>query len=1096
MATYLQGVTDYIPEYQPFQPDFNFFASALQTKQNRYDKNWSQLNKVYGKFVNAPLTHRQSISNRDQYLKGAVKNIQKISGLDLSLEQNVQQAMQVFTPFYNDKNLLYDMHFTEQANSSRSLGQSYQNCTGKDCEGLYWLQGIQAIDYKVKEFGESNYDEIFNIAAPKYVPFAQGFKEAGQLVKDLGIDIETTSFQNGNIVTYRNGEVAKIPIYQALLSGLGNDPRYKDMYKTQAYVDRMGFVEQQVAAGVSKEEAQQTFANNTVAMYSAMITDEAEKAKTQQSSLDAMAIRAKNIIDSIGMELDEGDPLVQTANTIAREQQMAQQIYTDADAFVKSLEVVQGGDGANTNPSGIQSSATPSSNAKLSIAEAIRAQALMINDFTAYANDLSTRNAKIKQQRDPLAIQQSANEASRRRMLEKLYLEGKISFDSNGNPFPLTNGTVGGSSNGFEPATPPEGSAGQSSEITKDTEAKLTEEQRAELELKKEAAEGDVQAFQEIQASKLKDQDATAANKSISFFRTLLEKAKEGDAYARNQLLGLIDTYRNTNSTTKKIVESFLQDWRIDWGPDRNAERTNFIFDVFFNDHGSGLNDEKLNFLNSASQILASAIKTGNKNLINYLQNGMLNPNLRGNEVVPEWVNTAYNSSNLGQTLRDAADNAAYNNLIIEQQNAVGAVALDNYKNSATSANDKASLYIIKNVIGDYKKTGNPMPYRSEEELANAIYSSLLPKIKFSWDKGTKVSIDGSVASGYKRRIETPIGDIKYFDTDELKVRSSKMLSRDISTLRQFAKEQAEAFYGQYVKSYSQAQKIANNENTAEGLMGQGSYTFGPSGKATKLNIDPAKGGTLQSNTVFYNMISPAFMGNVASAYNYSFSGNETLNKVTSPKTWAPKLLDVLARDLNNSKSKSTFSVTPLPIVNGTPELKGYQVASVSESTLTKFADSQGIDTKSEDWKLFKTQMMSEKGLTAYGNPNQLSFQPINYLYEAPKSLALFNKKQQYILMGDDLRQKVTITYDPATKMVSSVFKGQVFNENTRRYESFEQLYGKLPITELTNSESTSTKDIDVVKWKSYIGRFEEVMKKFVAANNANVVSPKTTDDL
>ena len=222
MATYLQGVTDYIPEYQPFQPDFNFFASALQTKQNRYDKNWSKLNRVYGKFVNAPLTHSQSIANRDQYLKNAVKNIQKISGLDLSLEQNVQQAMQVFTPFYNDKNLLYDMYFTEEANSSRSLGQSYENCTGKDCEGLYWLQGIQAIDYKVKEFAQSNYDEIFNIAAPKYVPFAQGFKDATQLVKDLGIDIETTSFQNGKIVTYRNGEIAKIPIYQALMSGLGN----------------------------------------------------------------------------------------------------------------------------------------------------------------------------------------------------------------------------------------------------------------------------------------------------------------------------------------------------------------------------------------------------------------------------------------------------------------------------------------------------------------------------------------------------------------------------------------------------------------------------------------------------------------------------------------------------------------------------------------------------------------------------------------------------------------------------------------------------------------------------------------------------------
>ena len=37
MSTYLQGVTDYIPQFQPFQPDLNFYANALQTKQNQYD---------------------------------------------------------------------------------------------------------------------------------------------------------------------------------------------------------------------------------------------------------------------------------------------------------------------------------------------------------------------------------------------------------------------------------------------------------------------------------------------------------------------------------------------------------------------------------------------------------------------------------------------------------------------------------------------------------------------------------------------------------------------------------------------------------------------------------------------------------------------------------------------------------------------------------------------------------------------------------------------------------------------------------------------------------------------------------------------------
>ena len=39
MATYLQGVQDYIPQIQPAQPDFNFYNTVLQTKQNQYDTN-------------------------------------------------------------------------------------------------------------------------------------------------------------------------------------------------------------------------------------------------------------------------------------------------------------------------------------------------------------------------------------------------------------------------------------------------------------------------------------------------------------------------------------------------------------------------------------------------------------------------------------------------------------------------------------------------------------------------------------------------------------------------------------------------------------------------------------------------------------------------------------------------------------------------------------------------------------------------------------------------------------------------------------------------------------------------------------------------
>ena len=37
MATYIQGLTDYIPQIQPFQPDLNFYGNVMQAKQTKYD---------------------------------------------------------------------------------------------------------------------------------------------------------------------------------------------------------------------------------------------------------------------------------------------------------------------------------------------------------------------------------------------------------------------------------------------------------------------------------------------------------------------------------------------------------------------------------------------------------------------------------------------------------------------------------------------------------------------------------------------------------------------------------------------------------------------------------------------------------------------------------------------------------------------------------------------------------------------------------------------------------------------------------------------------------------------------------------------------
>ena len=132
MATYLQGVTDYIPQLQPFQPDLNLYANVLQTKQTQYDTAYKSLNKVYGQYFYADLTRNGNIERKDEILKNIDFNIKRISSLDLSLDQNVSQATQVFKPFYEDKHLMKDMAWTKNYNNQKGRAEGLKNSFEED----------------------------------------------------------------------------------------------------------------------------------------------------------------------------------------------------------------------------------------------------------------------------------------------------------------------------------------------------------------------------------------------------------------------------------------------------------------------------------------------------------------------------------------------------------------------------------------------------------------------------------------------------------------------------------------------------------------------------------------------------------------------------------------------------------------------------------------------------------------------------------------------------------------------------------------------------------------------------------------------------
>lgn len=243
MSTYLQGVQDYIPQIQPYQPDLNFYSNLLQTKQTQYDTNWKALNKMYSQYYNAELTRADTAEKKDQFIKQATFNLQRVSQLDLSLEQNVTQATQVFKPLYEDKLLMKDMAYTKNYSRQKSKAMALKGSINKEDNEKYWDTGVMAMDYQRQEFKNASAEEAMGFGNVEYTPFVNVTKEARKLAKESGLSIEVPSFSEDGkyMIKTKNGENLIEPLSKLFEAELGSDPGVQAVYKTQAYVNRKNY---------------------------------------------------------------------------------------------------------------------------------------------------------------------------------------------------------------------------------------------------------------------------------------------------------------------------------------------------------------------------------------------------------------------------------------------------------------------------------------------------------------------------------------------------------------------------------------------------------------------------------------------------------------------------------------------------------------------------------------------------------------------------------------------------------------------------------------------------------------------------------------
>ena len=258
MATYIPGIQDYIPQIQPFKPDFNFFQSALEHKQQQYQAGYNRISSIYGQMLNAELLRQDNKDRRDSLFTQIDADIKRLSGVDLSLQENVMEASKLFQPLIDNDYFRKDVAFTKQYYGQLKRADGLNRKPKPKGEERYWEEGVTALHYQAEDFSKSTDDESMRYGNPKYTPYINTTEKLFKFAKDNDINPESLACSGGFIYKYTNGQQAIPNLQNTFASVLLSDPRVKAMTETQAYLERKNYSKENAARFNNDEFAAET----------------------------------------------------------------------------------------------------------------------------------------------------------------------------------------------------------------------------------------------------------------------------------------------------------------------------------------------------------------------------------------------------------------------------------------------------------------------------------------------------------------------------------------------------------------------------------------------------------------------------------------------------------------------------------------------------------------------------------------------------------------------------------------------------------------------------------------------------------------------
>ncbi len=253
MAIYVPNVKGYFPDVQPFTPDYKFLSDILDKRTDKYESNHKALNNTYSQIVYSDLGREDTKEARDQFVNKLQPTIEKISGLDLSLAQNVNSAKAVFQPFYDNDLIVADMVQTQNINSIKTRVNNMRTSSKKEVRDRYYDQGFQFAMYQYQDFLNASKDKALNEPMARYIENPQLYKRAKAYLDEKGYKIKLAPkfSKNGAYkITTTNGEDVTSRFLAEIRELYGNDPLVQDAYFADAYVQARTHAETGMEQGI------------------------------------------------------------------------------------------------------------------------------------------------------------------------------------------------------------------------------------------------------------------------------------------------------------------------------------------------------------------------------------------------------------------------------------------------------------------------------------------------------------------------------------------------------------------------------------------------------------------------------------------------------------------------------------------------------------------------------------------------------------------------------------------------------------------------------------------------------------------------------